>query len=433
MISAHILKHKDINCARLYIDSETGHLSRYRIEDSKRAPGGSLNVWWQARAVPSTRDDMKNVIRKAGIDNTEVYLAKNLALSMTDAYWLCPVEEKLKWKDVSLSNYYTHANSPFIPYHNDNSYDPNATLGGQMEKYWDLSENPPVLVKKAYKSFGQQGVNEQFATMLHSRQHKAPEYVSYTAMRNPDDLGLIVKCKSFIEPGMEFIPAHQIRSIAKEKWTSEPVSDYERVIKGWTALGMSEETVRDYLDYQTITDFIITNTDRHFSNFGALRNDETLEYIKPAPIFDSGNSMLYNESVRQITKADLLKFKITSIYHTEEQMLKRVQNRKIVDLDALPTKEETINLYSSFGIPEERAAFIANAYQQKIEMVHTFQKGVSVSLYHNRHDAIPPINQPQAPLRNEGGSGAKSYTELMNSMAAEAKEQSDSIDFGPDI
>lgn len=58
MISAHILKHKDINCARLYIDSETGHLSRYRIEDSKRAPGGSLNVWWQARAVPSTRDDM---------------------------------------------------------------------------------------------------------------------------------------------------------------------------------------------------------------------------------------------------------------------------------------------------------------------------------------------------------------------------------------
>lgn len=428
----YYLKHKDDICALLTIDDkETGTLIKGTILNDRIAPMGSLNVWWQSRAVPSTREDMKTVIRQAGAENPETYLAKNLALSMTDAYWICPFEEAatLKWNDICLTNH-KYLNKPFVPYHNSDSYDANATLGGQMEKYWDLSEDPPVLVKKAYKSFGQQGVNEQFATLLHSRQPNAPEYVSYIAKQNPDDLGLIVACKTFIEPGLEFVPAHQIRLANKDKWTSESLSDYDRVVKGWASLGMSEEMVRNFLDYQTITDFIITNIDRHYSNFGALRNVDTLEFVKPAPIFDSGNSMLYDERVRTLTKADLLKFKVTSIYHTEEQMLKRVQNRKIVDLDALPSKDETIALYTSFGIKEERAAFIADAYQQKIEMVHTFQKGTSISMYRNRNFAedrtVAVISETPA----ISGSGEINYQNLFSSMQQEAK-QNDSSE--PDI
>lgn len=428
----YYLKHKDDICALLTIDDkETGTLIKGTILNDRIAPMGSLNVWWQARAVPSTREDMKTVIRQAGAENPETYLAKNLALSMTDAYWICPFEEAatLKWNDICLTNH-KYLNKPFVPYHNSDSYDANATLGGQMEKYWDLSEDPPVLVKKAYKSFGQQGVNEQFATLLHSRQPNAPEYVSYIAKQNPDDLGLIVACKTFIEPGLEFVPAHQIRLANKDKWTSESLSDYDRVVKGWASLGMSEEMVRNFLDYQTITDFIITNIDRHYSNFGALRNVDTLEFVKPAPIFDSGNSMLYDERVRTLTKADLLKFKVTSIYHTEEQMLKRVQNRKIVDLDALPSKDETIALYTSFGIKEERAAFIADAYQQKIEMVHTFQKGTPISMYRNRNFAEDRTAAVKSETPAISGNGERNYQNLFSSMQQEAKQNNSSE---PDI
>lgn len=38
-----------------------------------------------------------------------------------------------------------------IPYHNVTSYDPNASLGGQMEKYWDFTGKVPVLVKESSK------------------------------------------------------------------------------------------------------------------------------------------------------------------------------------------------------------------------------------------------------------------------------------------
>ena len=37
-----------------------------------------------------------------------------------------------------------------------------------------------------------------------------------------------------------------------------------------------------------LVDFIIANKDRHYRNFGFLRNSETLEWIGLAPVYDSG-------------------------------------------------------------------------------------------------------------------------------------------------
>lgn len=42
-----------------------------------------------------------------------------------------------------------------------------------------------------------------------------------------------------------------------------------------------------------IFDGIICNQDRHFGNFGYLINNNTGDFIKPAPIFDNGMSLLY--------------------------------------------------------------------------------------------------------------------------------------------
>ena len=39
-----------------------------------------------------------------------------------------------------------------------------------------------------------------------------------------------------------------------------------------------------------VCDDIMANTDRHFRNFGIVRNVETLE-CRPAPIFDTGTSL----------------------------------------------------------------------------------------------------------------------------------------------
>jgi len=41
-------------------------------------------------------------------------------------------------------------------------------------------------------------------------------------------------------------------------------------------------------------DYIIANKDRHWNNFGAVRNAKTLEWIGLAPIFDSGTSLWHD-------------------------------------------------------------------------------------------------------------------------------------------
>lgn len=41
-----------------------------------------------------------------------------------------------------------------------------------------------------------------------------------------------------------------------------------------------------------VFDAVILNEDRHFGNFGLMRNNHTGEILRPAPIFDNGRSLL---------------------------------------------------------------------------------------------------------------------------------------------
>lgn len=439
----YFLMHLNNECAIVEFNPVTGNLVDFDVTDKTLMPmNGSSNLrdinnWWIHRPFPSTREDMKQVMKMAGAINPELYLIKNLALSMTDSYWICPVEEsELRWEDVRLTNQ-SAIGKTRVPYHNRDSYDPNASLDGQMSKHWDLSQTPPVLVKRAMDYDSQQAVNEVFASLIHSRQPLAPEYVSYSAKRDPTQNKFLVSiCNSFVEPGLEFLPAYELGCAQGVK----ELSDYDRYIKKWVDCGLDEDVVRKFLDYQTLTDFIISNVDRHLGNFGVLRDVNTLKFIKPAPIYDSGNSMFYTqlELDRFISKPEMLNRKIVSIYDSEEKMLNRVQNRNIVELDALPTKEETKDLYTSFGIPESKVGFITDAYQKKIEMVHEFQKGKSISMFSEnkmkyKGTAIRWCSSPddsdysltEDSITPGGGNGTIDYSHLLNAMQQETKDQDD--------
>lgn len=142
------------------------------------------------------------------------------------------------------------------------------------------------------------------------------------------------------------------------------------------------------MDYQTMTDFIISNTDEHLLNFGVLRNADTMQLIGPAPIFDSGNSMFYAEN-REVpySRIELLERKITGFYKSEEKMLANVNNPGIVKLDLLPERQAVMEFFAERGIPEKKAAFIAANYQTKLQMADELQHGKRVSLYREKSAA----------------------------------------------
>lgn len=56
-----------------------------------------------------------------------------------------------------------------------------------------------------------------------------------------------------------------------------------------------------------MSDFIISNVDRHLNNVGILRDADSLCFERMAPIFDSGKSLFVSEAVP--TDKELLKTK----------------------------------------------------------------------------------------------------------------------------
>jgi hypothetical protein len=61
---------------------------------------------------------------------------------------------------------------------------------------------------------------------------------------------------------------------------------------------------RKRLDEMLILDFIIVNSDRHFNNFGVIRDTNTLKLLDIAPIFDNGTSLWCNFHETQISSTN---------------------------------------------------------------------------------------------------------------------------------
>lgn len=381
----YILMHRDSPCA-IVIFGNAGRIDGYQLTEPAYAPFlGNCDIqkfsrWWAMRAVPASRTLMRHVMRDAGILTPEEYLEKNLALSITDTYWVCPQDTDLTYEDVRFTNLSQHG-ALQVPYHNASSYDRNASLGGKMEKYWDLSGEVPVLVKESYHYFGQQAINEVFATRIHQMQGTSVPFAEYSASRTHDGI-LVSRCRAFTSEQKELIPAYEIIESAKNR---NDQNLYHTYIDLAASHGIDRAEMQDFMDYQTLTDFLISNADEHLLNFGVLRDPETMRLLGPAPIFDSGNSMFYEENrLCPYSRAELLQRKITGFYKTEEKMMANVSNKKILRLDRIPTPDQVMEFYTKAGIPEEKSQFISKNYETKVSLLDEFQHGKKISLYQEK-------------------------------------------------
>ena len=145
-------------------------------------------------------------------------------------------------------------------------------------------------------------------------------------------------------------------------------------------MGLEEETVRSFLEYQILCDFVLTNTDRHFYNFGVLRDSASLKLIGLAPIFDSGNSMFWNYKTVPQGKA-LLDIPVNSFKGREVDLLRYVKHSCLLDQDKLPSKNEIRELLELDEVCREKAGDILSGYEQKIALLEEFERGNKIYQY----------------------------------------------------
>ena len=376
----YFLMHRDDVVCSILIDPVSGAIMKVSTPKEPellplggRIDSAMLRKWWQRRAVPVSQGNIRRILERIGI-TPQNYLEQNLGLSLTDHYWIKPVEAEYGWKDVNLfTNDFRDAVGEMqlsghiddVPELPTDVFSPSSSVQGELRKKWIISEGKRFLVKGNHGGNSQESLNEVVASLLHQRQGKHP-FVTYSPIQIQQAHPLCCICKSFTSDNVEFIPAIDVVESVKK---DNALSLYEHFIKVCSAHGLDDSVTRSFLEYQILTDFVLTNTDRHLNNFGVLRDTNTLQFIGMAPIFDSGNS-LFCHNPRLPERDDLTKIEVNSFRGKEMQLLEYVSDRNCIDLQLLPSTDELRTIYEMDPlIPCVDSILLG--YQKKIELIYT--------------------------------------------------------------
>ncbi|MCL2712979.1 MAG: HipA domain-containing protein [Methanomassiliicoccaceae archaeon] len=298
-----VLKHKDIDVMEASLD-ERGSISSFgKIFNESHLPVGTakdghidtkaIKEWWDGRSIPASREGLRDFLETLGMFSPKELLDKSLGLSLSDQYWICPHGADIQWKKVNF-------------FHNDFSEDignllfrsrlknadaidltsPDNTSDGVLKKKWKIIDKKRCLIKGGTMPINQEVANEVLASRICER--LGIPYVNYWITELDGERYSV--CEDFITGETELVPAYRIKCMIKKE---NHVSDYESYISKVEELGIRD--ARKRMDMMLVLDFIIANSDRHYNNFGLIRNADTLEWLSVAPIYDSGTSMWCKE------------------------------------------------------------------------------------------------------------------------------------------
>lgn len=113
-----------------------------------------------------------------------------------------------------------------------------------------------------------------------------------------------------------------------------------------------------YLDRTLVLDYLIANDDRHYGNFGVLRNKSQL---KIPPIFDNGNSLFCHKHIEGVSyKPSLINLlhckPFSPSFEVQRKLIDKGVYKQIMNLDAMLDNLLYEKVYC--GMPKERAKFI---------------------------------------------------------------------------
>ena len=378
----YTLMHKDIPFADLTLDETTGSIQRidalFRgghlpVGVSVRrgmADRAAFNAWWTDRFIPSARSGLVDALSQLGFPDPQQVISRNLGLSLSDHYWVKPASSNLSWDEV---NFFENKFSPDVgdallgKLNKASGIDlrsPDWACDGDLRKRWAILDGKRCLVKAGSGPFQQQPFNEVIASTIAER--LGIPHVPYTLLWE-DGMPYSV-CHDFVTPDTELIPAWRVMHVQKK---DNQTSVYQHYRNCCEALGVPD--VAHALDQMIVLDYLIANEDRHFNNFGLLRNPDTLEWLGPAPIYDSGSSLGYDKLTPQIRSGRNITCK--PFKKTHQDQLRLVTSFDWLDLSKLDGVDQDIRVVFAGAeefIDKERVEAIIASVNQRIQMLETF-------------------------------------------------------------
>ncbi|MDU2383702.1 MAG: HipA domain-containing protein [Finegoldia magna] len=318
----------------------------------------SFEHFLKGRRIPDTRQDkdiiLKNIQGKSLYELSLAYFG----LSLSDQYWIKEKNDSVEWKDINFfQNDFSQDMGLFMFGKSDSSFSlktPNNTSDGWLKKAWMLNEEKRILIKGSSKPFYQEAFNEKIAYEI--SKILGINHIKYET-KNIGEVTCSV-CENFIDENTELVP---VNAIVQNVQKPNHISMYDFVIEELEKLGVNDAKKR--IDEMLFLDYIIFNEDRHFNNFGFIRDVETLEVIGMAPIYDSGTSLFYNtlDTAIKSYNPDVKPF--FSDRHRQFELIKDSIDKK-VDTDKI--QKIIVNVLSQSSYLEEFAPERKNIIADKV-------------------------------------------------------------------
>lgn len=300
--------HKTVPVAAIDIDDSTCKFSKIKdVYETDHLPIGiecknhevnrdALGAWWTGRAIPENRLGLKKMLDTMKMEAASELLPRGFGLSLSDQYWISPKNNNQSWENVNFftNSFSEDVGNTILEQNNLNKEidfnSPDNTSGGWLPKKWTIINNKRCLIKMGSGNYQQEPYNEAIASSIMKRLNLS--HASYMIMLQ--DGKPYCACEDFITPETELVSARDIMQSFKNEKQNSP---YMHFIDCCSALGVD---VSDSVHKMLILDYIIDNQNRNLLDFGLIRDVKTLKYIGMAPIYDSGTSLWYDKTTKEI-------------------------------------------------------------------------------------------------------------------------------------
>ena len=242
--------------------------------------------WLRRRVIPKNRAFVDEILKTLGlsINNTKGIIDVCKGLSLNDSYWIVPLGFDGTFAEYNLyENRFSNVLS-LVAYTGVGaereafSTSPELTTQGMLRKAWRLIEGEGIWLYKGgttgAANAGREPYSEFYASQIAERMglHAVHYDLEYWK-------GILAsKCKLFTDIDTAYIP---IGSIVKTGGVKACLDFYESI----------SPKAADEFRSMLVFDAVIYNEDRHFGNFGVLRDNRSGKILGAAPIFDNGLSL----------------------------------------------------------------------------------------------------------------------------------------------
>lgn len=245
-----------------------------------------LVKWLQRRVIPKNRAYVAEILKTYGlsVNDTKGIIDVCKGLSLNDSYWVVPQGFTGTFAQYNLyENRFSEILS-LVAYTGigqsdaDFTTSPELTTNGMLPKAWRFIEGEGIYLYKG-GTFGAANTGNEPYSEFYASQVAQAMGLDAVAYELENWKGILAsRCKLFTDINTAYIP---IGRIVREGGLKACLEYYRQL--GPEAY----EQIKSML----VFDAVIYNEDRHFGNFGVLRDNHTGKVTGAAPVFDNGMSL----------------------------------------------------------------------------------------------------------------------------------------------